>query len=90
MVPNPTLKLSFHAKKVIFLAEWNAWHIKMFLLYRGSQPNFLQNDFKEDYPHFIEIFCWSQDWHALFINANIQVKIIIETYEIFHFLQKTM
>lgn len=24
----------------------------MFLLYRASQPNFLQNDFKEDYPPF--------------------------------------
>ena len=52
MVPYPTLKFSFHAKEVFFLAEWNAWHIKMFLLYRGSQPNFLQNDFKEDYPPF--------------------------------------
>jgi hypothetical protein len=52
MVRNPTLKLSFHAKEVIFVAERNALHIKMFLLYRGSQQIFLQNDFKEDYRPF--------------------------------------
>jgi hypothetical protein len=61
MVPNPTLKLSFHAKEVIFQAEWNAWHIKMFLLYRGIQPIFLQNDFKEDYPPF--------HWYFLLITG---------------------
>jgi hypothetical protein len=62
----------------------------MFLLYRDSQPEFLQNDFKEDYPHFIEIFADHRTELHFFLNANIQIKIIIETYEIFHFVQKTM
>jgi hypothetical protein len=40
MVPISTLKLSYHAKEVIFFYEWNGWHIIMILLDRGSKPTF--------------------------------------------------